>query len=68
VTFFQIVPRRARLLEPREFFSWSYPQRVVYSLVDGKRSVEAMARLLRQEPEKVLPIVADMLSRGILSV
>ena len=62
------VPRRLAASEQGGVHMWSRKQRQVFGLVDGKRSIERIAMLLRQPPGMVEDIVYDLQSSGVIAV
>jgi hypothetical protein len=46
---FSLVPYRSRTVSRSEFLTWPRPYRAVYSLIDGRSSVDDIVRLLARE-------------------
>jgi hypothetical protein len=64
----EAVPQRLEALELAESHTWSRKQRQVFGLVDGTRSIERIAMLLRQPLDLVLDLVRDLQARGAITV
>jgi hypothetical protein len=62
------VPRRLAQVEQGAIHSWSRKQRQVFALVDGRRSAERIAVILRQPLNVVEDILHDLQSRGVIAV
>jgi hypothetical protein len=62
------VPQRVAALEPAESSTWSRKQRQVFGLVDGTRSIERIAMILRQPLDLVQDMVRDLQGRGAITV
>ena len=64
----EVVPHRLAALEPAESSTWSRKQRQVFGLVDGTRSIERIAMILRQPLDLVQDLVRDLQARGAITV
>lgn len=64
----ETIPQRLAALEPAESRTWSRKQRQVFGLVDGTRSIERIAVILRQPLELVQDLVRDLQARGAITV
>ena len=62
------IPQRLAVLESRGMASWSRKQRQVFGLIDGQRSIERIAMLLRQPVEVAEDIVRDLHAKGVIVV
>jgi hypothetical protein len=62
------VPQRLTVSEQGGWNLWSRKQRQVFGLVDGGRSIERIALLLRQPLNVVKDIVHDFQSSGVIAV
>lgn len=59
------VPRRSTRSE-QEVMAWPRKRRLVFALVDGNRSAEQIAALLRQPPQAVEEILSELRSMGVI--
>jgi predicted transcriptional regulator len=48
--------------------NWSREARRVFALIDGKRTIETIAELLRKRPEEMRPILQQLVSKGIIHI
>jgi hypothetical protein len=66
---FSPVPYRLRGVSREEFFAWPRPYRAVYSLIDGKSSVDDIVRLLAREQgrEQILAMLKTLYRENIIS-
>ena len=66
---FSPVPYRLRVVSREEFFTWPRPYRAVYSLIDGKSSVDDIVRLLAREQgrEQILAMLKNLYRENIIS-
>ena len=64
----EAVPHRSAALEPAESSTWSRKQRQVFGLIDGTRSIERIAMILRQPRDLVQDLVRDLQVRGAITV
>lgn len=62
------VPQRLTVLEQGGMNSWSRKQRQVFGLVDGKRSLERIALMLRQPLSVIREIMHDLHAKGVIAV
>ena len=62
------IPRRLVPVEHVARHAWSRKQRQVFGLVDGQRSIQRIAMILRQPLTVVKDIVQDLQGRGVLAV
>ena len=62
------IPQRLAALESAESSIWSRKQRQVFGLVDGTRSIERIAMILRQPLDLVQDLVRDLQARGAITV
>ena len=53
-------PRRLVQQQPREFISWTFMQRKVFALVDGKRTVLQIAQLLSTSLDTVTKALHEL--------
>ncbi len=53
-------PARLRSVGQQELASWSRLQRSVYSLVDGKKTVADITRILSYQPERITEVLSTM--------
>lgn len=53
-------PRRLVVLEPQQMRPWQRTHKLVYGLVDGKRSVAEIAKLLSTTPEAIEEVLSDL--------
>ena len=61
------VPQRFRQVEQRMILSLSRKQRQVFALVDGTRSAERIAAILRQPAEVVVGVLHDLEAMGVIT-
>ena len=54
------IPQRLMQAQPRQFLLWTFRQRTVFALVDGKRNTVQIARLLSISPTKVLQTLRQL--------
>lgn len=59
-------PRRIVVVEQWEMRPWRRMHKLVYGLVDGKRSVEEIAKLLSATPETIEDILSDLRSIRVI--
>jgi hypothetical protein len=64
----EAVPQKLEALELAESRTWSRKQRQVFGLIDGTRSIERIAMILRQPPDLVQALVHDLQARGAITV
>ena len=64
----EAVPQRLEALELAESRMWSRKQRQVFGLIDGTRSIERIAMILRQPLDLVQYLVRDLQARGAITV
>jgi hypothetical protein len=64
----EAVPQRLEALELAESRMWSRKQRQVFGLVDGTRSIERIAMIMRQPLDLVQDLVRDLQARGAITV
>ena len=64
----EAVPQRLEVLELAESRTWSRKQRQVFGLIDGTRSIERIAMILRQPLDLVQDLVRDLQARGAIIV
>lgn len=62
------VPQRLSALGPAERGAWSRKQRQIFGLIDGTRSIERIAMMLRQPLDLVQDLVRDLQARGAVTV
>ncbi len=62
------IPRRLVQGEHTVIHSWSRKQRQVFGLVDGQRSIQRIALILRQPLTLVEDIVHDLQASGVIAV
>lgn len=62
------VPQKVATLEPTESSTWSRKKRQVFGLIDGTRSIERIAMILRQPLDLVQDLVRDLQARGTITV
>jgi hypothetical protein len=62
------VPRRFRQVEQRAILSLSRKQRQVFALVDGTRSIEKIAVILRQPVEVVTKALYELETMGVITL
>jgi len=62
------VPQRFRQVEQRMVPSLSRKQRQVFALVDGTRSAERIAAILRQPVEVVVKVLHDLETMGVIKL
>ncbi len=60
------IPVRVRTVNQREFSSWSRLQRSVYNLVDGKKSIEDITRMLSLPQERVIEVLSFLHANGLV--
>ncbi len=63
-----LFPIRTRLIEPREFASWSRWQRFVYNLADGSKSVDDIAQVLYQPRERIQETLSELQRQGAITL
>ena len=61
------VPQRLTVLGPAERGAWSRKQRQIFGLIDGTRSIERIAMMLRQPLNVVQDMVRDLQARGAIT-
>jgi hypothetical protein len=64
----EAVPQKLEVLEFVESRTWSRKQRQVFGLIDGTRSIERIAMILRQPLDLVQDLVRDLQARGAIIV
>ncbi len=64
----RIIPRRRVHPSPQQLQSWPRLPRAIFLLVDGVRTVEAIARLLQQDQQQVFRVIIEMAQADILSI
>ncbi len=62
------VPQRLAVLGPAERGAWSRKQRQIFGLIDGIRSIERIAMMLRQPLDLVQDMVRDLQARGAITM
>jgi hypothetical protein len=62
------VPQRIRQTEQWVIRSWPLKQRHVFALVDGDRSVDKIAAMLRQPVEVVVEILHELEAMGVMTL
>lgn len=65
---FSPVPYRLRIVSREEFLTWPRPYRTIYSLIDGKSSVEDIVRLLAREEgrEQILEMLKNLYRKNVI--
>lgn len=54
------IPQRLVQGKPRHFMRWTFRQRKVFALVDGKRTISQIARLLSTSPTTVVETLYEL--------
>ena len=62
------VPQRLAVVGPAERGAWSRKQRQVFGLIDGTRSIERIAMILRQPLDLVQDLVRNLQAQGAVTV
>lgn len=62
------VPLRVGMVNQREFSSWSRVQRSVYNLLDGKKSIEDIARILALHQERVVEVLSFLQMNAMVTL
>ena len=62
------VPQRQAVLGSAERGAWSRKHRQIFGLIDGTRSIERIAMMLRQPLDLVQDMVRDLQARGAITV
>jgi hypothetical protein len=62
----RLIPRR--IGQPANIFLWSRDTRHVFALIDGVRSLEEIAALLRKSPEEVFPLFRELAASGFIRI
>src|SRR5258708_37778697 len=62
------IPQRLAVSGPAERGAWSRKQRQIFGLIDGTRSIERIAMMLRQPLDLVQDMVRDLQARGAITV
>ena len=62
------VPHRLAVLGPAERGAWSRKHRQIFGLIDGTRSIERIAMMLRQPLDLVQDLVRDLQAQGAVTV
>ena len=60
-------PRRRVSSQPQHFHRWTFRQRTVFALVDGKRSVAHIAQMLSTSQETVLQTLHELHLMGMVT-
>lgn len=66
---FSSVPYRLRIASREEFLTWPRPYRTVYSLIDGKSSVDDIVRLLARDQgrEQILEMLKNLYRENLIA-
>ncbi len=62
------IPQRLRLIERQEFITWHRALRSVYNLIDEKKSIEEIARLLSFPSERTVECISYLLARRAITL
>jgi hypothetical protein len=63
-----LIPRRLVLLEPWQMASWPRTYRMVYALVDGKKSVTKITEILSVSPGTVEQVLRDLQAMRVIAI
>jgi|SRR5712692_560829 len=66
--FLTAFPVRLRLVGPQELASWPRLHRSVYNLVDGRKTVEAIAQVLSNRHKRVVEALSILRANGIIAL
>ena len=61
------IPQRLMQSQPRQFLLWTFRQRTVFALVNGKRNIVEIAQMLSISPTKVLQTLHQLQAMPVIA-
>ena len=61
------IPRRLVLYQPEHFHLWTFRQRTIFALVDGKRTVAYIAHMLSTSQNTVMQTLQKLHEMGMVT-